>query len=207
MKGKGFLAAAAALTVALSMGAAADRPFAAPGEQLEPGVTYDILNEDNLAFENMDRDDISSSSYTLDYHLDQGEEAVESIRINAYEATVELTTREVIPAEGTVAITGQLTLTSRKRTNADGSYKTLTYDIDFTIPGDGADLAEEEEDDGLTPSQRLLRQWGYDDGTLSASPAEASEASAARNPDTGRGGGLWETALRGVRGALGEKGC
>lgn len=204
MNKKGFAAAVTALTLALSMGAAADRPFASPGDRLDPGMTYDILNEDNLAFENMDRDDISSGNYTLEYHLDKGEEAVKSLRINAYEATVELTTEDVIPVDGLVEITGQLTLTSRKRTNSDGSWKTLTYDIDFTVEGDGEDAAEEEEGDGLTPSERLLRQWGYEDTAPTAGTAasQTDGQESDRNPDTGRGA-LLETALKGVEAFLG----
>ena len=204
------------LPLALSLGmlcsmAVAAKPFADPGDELDSDTTYDILTEDNVDFEGIGRetddgrflvDDINAGNYTLEYQLTEGEEAVKTIRINAYDGTVELVTPEVIPVDGLVPIRGELTLTSRKRTNGDGSYKTLVYEIDFSARGDGADAAEETEDDDLSPSQQLLQEWGY---PLSSSQASGETATAgetagetARNPSTGRGP-VAEAAFAGMR--------
>ena len=204
------------LPLALSLGmlcsmAVAAKPFADPGDELDSDTTYDILTEDNVDFEGIGRetddgrflvDDINAGNYTLEYQLTEGEEAVKTIRINAYDGTVELVTPEVIPVDGLVPIRGELTLTSRKRTNGDGSYKTLVYEIDFLARGDGADAAEETEDDDLSPSQQLLQEWGYPLSSSQASgetaPAGESTGETARNPSTGRGP-VAEAAFAGMR--------
>lgn len=179
---KKFVLLLAALVVLCAMPAAAELNKALDGDRLEPGLSYALVNQDDLSFvPGLEDRALVADQFTLQYTLTEGEDLVERLRLNRYEEVVEICVKERLSFTDVQTIAGSVTLTSKTREDNEG--KPLVYSCTFryTVEGNGESLP------AAAPRPSDLLIGAASSSSSASSGAEAATSEQGKNPDTGLG--------------------